>query len=81
VEAERIPSRESAEVAVIELGEDEDHRTLCGDVDFESRRAVFHSPWYWYLDPAVCDGPASVEKAGTIEVIEFVQEVVVYSCC
>jgi len=80
VEVESILPRETAEVAVIELGEDNDHGTLCGDVHFKSRWAVFHRPWHWYLDPAVCDGPGSVEKAGTIKLTEFVQEVIVCRC-
>jgi len=54
--------------------------TLCSDVDFESRRAVFHCPWHRYLDPAVCDGPARVEKASTIDLTEFVHEVIIYCC-
>ena len=68
MEVERILSCETAEVGAIELG-----------VDLESCRAVFHSPWHGYLDSAVCDGPASVEKPGTIDLIEFVREIVVRS--
>ena len=80
MEVERILSCETAEVAVIELGEDDYHVTLCGNIDFESRWAVFHCPWHWYLDPAVCDGPARVEKAGTIDLTEFVHEVIICCC-
>ena len=65
---------------MIELGEDDDHVTLCGDIDFEPRWAVFHCPWHWYLDPAVCDGPARVEKAGTIDLTEFVHKVIICCC-
>ena len=80
MEVERILSCETAEVAVIELREDNDHVTLCSDVDFESRWAVFHCPWHWCLDPPVCDdGPARVEKEGTIDLTEFVHEVII--CC
>ena len=79
MEVERILSCETTEVAVIELREDDYQVTLSGDIDFESRWAVFHCSLYWYLDLAVCKGLDRVEKAGTIDLTEFVHEVII--CC